>query len=177
MAFKKKTWSKRLVEYPNRRKLIKTDGSTETVTVERLEGTVSQEGDAFSEENMNDLEQRIEDEFTELNSNMEWKKLDGGNLYVMYNDIAVLVRANKTGITLASQTKDTTIFTMPSTIKPNIDIFIPCSVLNSSYVQTTINANIILTANHVQLSSGGMLNNNVITFDAMFPRNWFDITE
>lgn len=133
----------------------------------------SQVGDSFGAADVN----AITEACNELNSNMEWKKLDGGNLYVMYNDIAVLVRANKTGITLASQTKDTTIFTMPSTIKPNIDIFIPCSVLNSSYVQTTINANIILAANYVQLSSGSMLNNNVITFAAMFPRNWFDITE
>ena len=70
MAFQKKAWLKRLTEYPNRRKLIKSDGSSEIVTVERVEGTVSQEGDAFSEENMNDLEQRIENEFNALNSDI-----------------------------------------------------------------------------------------------------------
>ena len=59
MGFEKKTWKQRLSEYPTRRRLIHTDGSTEVVDVERLEGTISQEGDAFSEENMNDLEERI----------------------------------------------------------------------------------------------------------------------
>lgn len=59
MGFEKKTWKQRLSEYPTRRRLIYADGSTETVDVERLEGTISQEGDAFSEENMNDLEERI----------------------------------------------------------------------------------------------------------------------
>lgn len=76
MAFEKKTWLKRLTEYPNRRKLTKTDGTTEIVTVERLEGTVSQEGDAFSEENMNNLEQRIENAITELGVEVIWSRPD-----------------------------------------------------------------------------------------------------
>lgn len=63
MAFVRKTWKDRISEYPTRRTLTKTDGSTEIVQVSRAEGTVSQEGDAFSSENMNDLEQRIDDTF------------------------------------------------------------------------------------------------------------------
>lgn len=59
MAFKIKTWVDRVSEYPTRRILTKADGSTETVTVARSEGEVSNEGDAFSAKNMNDLEQRI----------------------------------------------------------------------------------------------------------------------
>lgn len=59
MGFATKTWKDRITEYPTRRKLTKSDGSTETVTVERNEGTVSQEGDAFNAETMNDLESRI----------------------------------------------------------------------------------------------------------------------
>ena len=59
MGFVTKTWKDRITEYPTRRKLTKTDGSTETVTVERNEGTVSQEGDAFNAATMNDLESRI----------------------------------------------------------------------------------------------------------------------
>lgn len=59
MAFVKKTWKDRISEYPTRRILEKTDGSSETVDVARSEGEVSQEGDAFSAENMNDLEERI----------------------------------------------------------------------------------------------------------------------
>lgn len=60
MSFSKKTWKDRITEYPTRRTLTKTDGSTELVTVARSEGSVSQEGDAFDASNMNDLESRIE---------------------------------------------------------------------------------------------------------------------
>lgn len=62
MGFTKKTWKDRVSEYPNRRRLVKTDGTTEIVTVEREEGSVSVEGDAFDAETMNDLEDRIEAE-------------------------------------------------------------------------------------------------------------------
>ena len=65
MAFVKKTWKKRLSEYPTRRQLTYTNGTTAIVDVARLEGTISQEGDAFSDTNMNDLEQRVADAFTE----------------------------------------------------------------------------------------------------------------
>ena len=70
MGFIKKTWKDRISEYPTRRTLTKEDGSTELVTVSRSEGTVSQEGDAFCEDNMNNLETRIEDAFAEVNSNL-----------------------------------------------------------------------------------------------------------
>ena len=62
MSFVKKTWKARLSEYPNRRILTDTTTNEQTrVTVARDEGTVSQQGDAFSAANMNDLEQRIYD--------------------------------------------------------------------------------------------------------------------
>jgi len=41
--------------------LTKEDGSEELVTVSREEGQISVEGDAFSAESMNDLENRIEE--------------------------------------------------------------------------------------------------------------------
>lgn len=63
MAFEQKTWEDRITEYPTRRTLTKTDGSSEMVTVERSEGSVSKEGDAFSAANMNDLENRIAETF------------------------------------------------------------------------------------------------------------------
>lgn len=69
MAFAKKTWKARLVEFAGRRALKNV--STEETTiydVTRNEGTVSQEGDAFSAANMNDLENRIESEFNNLNA-------------------------------------------------------------------------------------------------------------
>lgn len=57
--FTPKTWVDRVSEYPTRRTLTKEDNSTEIVTVTRNEGTVSEEGDAFSAATMNDLEDRI----------------------------------------------------------------------------------------------------------------------
>lgn len=64
MAFEKKEWKDRLVEFAGRRKLNNTvTGESAVVDVERAEGQISQVGDAFSAENMNDLEQRIADGF------------------------------------------------------------------------------------------------------------------
>lgn len=71
MAFSKKTWLDRIAEYPTRRRLRKSDGSEELVTVAREEGTISQEGDAFSAANMNDLEERVSNEFDALNKNLK----------------------------------------------------------------------------------------------------------
>lgn len=66
MSYEKKEWKDRIAEYPTRRQLEKSDGSSEIVTVSRAEGNISQEGDAFSAENMNALEQRISNGFEEL---------------------------------------------------------------------------------------------------------------
>jgi hypothetical protein len=70
MSFQKKTWKDRITEFPTRRTLTKSDGSSELVTVARAEGTVSQEGDSFSAENMNNLETRIGNEFGEINKSL-----------------------------------------------------------------------------------------------------------
>ena len=43
MAFKQKTWTDRVSEYPTRRILTKEDGSTEVVSVARAEGEISKE--------------------------------------------------------------------------------------------------------------------------------------
>lgn len=77
MGFNLKTWVNRISEYPTRRKLTKSDGSTELVTVERAEGQVSQEGNAFSADEMNDLEKRISEGFNELNSDLDKRLLNG----------------------------------------------------------------------------------------------------
>ena len=74
MAFKKKTWKDRLVEFAGRRQITRVSGApngTMVVDVTRAEGTVSQAGDAFSAANMNDLEQRSANEFGEINGNFE----------------------------------------------------------------------------------------------------------
>ena len=68
--FSLKTWVNRISEYPNRRKLTHEDGSTELVTVARAEGQISAEGNAFSAEEMNDLENRIKGGFDEVNQSL-----------------------------------------------------------------------------------------------------------
>lgn len=65
--FNKKTWKDTIAEYPNRRTLTDAvTGATQTVNVTREVGTISQEGDAWSSANMNDLENRIENAFKGL---------------------------------------------------------------------------------------------------------------
>lgn len=67
MSFKQKTWKDRISEHPARRTLTDvSNNTTKTVDVAREEGTISQEGDAFSAANMNDLEQRVADGFSTL---------------------------------------------------------------------------------------------------------------
>lgn len=67
MAFNAKSWSDRLSEFPGRRRLKDViTGAEMVVDVTRAEGTVLKEGDAFSKENMDDLESRIKDAFDEL---------------------------------------------------------------------------------------------------------------
>lgn len=64
MEFTKKTWKNRIVEFVGRRNLENTlTGEVITVDVKRNEGEILQTGDAFSAENMNDLEKRISDAF------------------------------------------------------------------------------------------------------------------
>lgn len=67
MAFNAKSWADRLSEFPGRRRLKDViTGAEMVVDVTRAEGTVLKEGDAFSKENMDDLESRIKDAFDEL---------------------------------------------------------------------------------------------------------------
>lgn len=82
MAFSLKTWVNRISEYPNRRKLTHEDGSTELVTVARAEGQISAEGNAFSAEEMNDLENRIKGGFDEVNQSL--RELNEG---MIFNDV------------------------------------------------------------------------------------------
>jgi hypothetical protein len=59
MAFMKKIWKKREVQYPNQRKLLASADPT-VVTVQRQEGEIYEVGDAPNADNMNALETRIE---------------------------------------------------------------------------------------------------------------------
>lgn len=72
MAFVPKEWKDRLVEFAGRRKLTNVStGEEMIVDVARNEGAVSQEGDAFSAANMSDLEQRVAEEFNNINTNLQ----------------------------------------------------------------------------------------------------------
>lgn len=75
MAFVTKEWKDRLVEFAGRRKLKNVTTGAETVfDVSRSEGAVSQAGDAFSAANMNNLEQRIKNEFDTVNGSLDTLK-------------------------------------------------------------------------------------------------------
>ena len=72
-----KTWADRVSEFPTRRILTKEDASTEVVTVERSEGTVSVEGDPWKASEMNAMEGRIEDGFDRLGDTFEFAVATG----------------------------------------------------------------------------------------------------
>lgn len=93
MGFTKKTWKNRIAEYINRRLITMEDGSTSLVTVARDEGTISQEGDAFNAANMNDLEDRIESEFNEINQSLtQLKNPAKGTKGILVNGVAPLTK-------------------------------------------------------------------------------------
>ena len=99
-AWAKKVWKDRKTEYPTRRTLTKTNGSQEIVTVTRNEGSVSQEGDAFSAENMNNLEERIDAGFTEVKGKLTWKRIGSksiigaGSVTIPTNASEIIIKAN-----------------------------------------------------------------------------------
>ena len=63
--FERKVWTDRAAENLSRRRLTNVDTGEETLfDVTREEGEVTEEGDAFSAANMNDLEERIEEALT-----------------------------------------------------------------------------------------------------------------
>ena len=99
MSYEKKEWKDRIAEYPTRRQLEKSDGSSELVTVSRAEGNISQEGDAFSAENMNALEKRISNGFEEVSD----KIIPVTFLSIMNNTYACLSQSGKhiTGLLFA----------------------------------------------------------------------------
>ncbi len=73
MAFVKKVWQDRAVEFAGRRRLKNVATEEETVyDVTRNEGTILKEGDKFSAENMNGLENRIEAAFDDIEGNIQY---------------------------------------------------------------------------------------------------------
>ena len=128
MGFITKLWKDRQSEFPNRRTLTKEDQSTELVTVTRSEGVISEEGDAFSAENMNDLETRIKNAIgtgsipedlgadiiaaiNALNTNLSGKQ-NTLTLYTYGLNFDIASKAAKTGIITRAN------FGMPSSAIP-----------------------------------------------------------
>lgn len=88
-GFLKKIWKPRIVEHPGRRRLNDTS-QPEVYDVSRAEGNIVQEGDGFTADNMNGLEERIERAFEETDSVFsdafsEEKSYDAGS-YVIYEN-------------------------------------------------------------------------------------------
>lgn len=99
MPFTKKTWEDRLVEFAGRRKLTDvTTQAVQTVDVTRDEGNVSREGTAFSASNMNDLEQRIADCVSAMETTFQ------GGVDTLYNKCIScgVTPSNKTPTAIAS---------------------------------------------------------------------------
>lgn len=64
MSFNKFTWVDRVSEYPSRRTITDTStGVSQTATIVRNEGTVTEQGTPFNATNMNSLEDRIDNMF------------------------------------------------------------------------------------------------------------------
>lgn len=85
MAFIPKTWKDRISEYPNRRTLTYSDDTTAIATVARNEGEVTEVGDLFNADNMNDLEERIElglDSKADLDANSKIKAEQASSMSV-----------------------------------------------------------------------------------------------
>lgn len=93
MAYVKKTWKPRISQYPGRRRMVGT-GEANTYDITRAEGTVTQTGDAFSADNMNDLETRIGNEFTAINNNLQTKMPKTGGAFTG----PITVRGNVTAL-------------------------------------------------------------------------------
>lgn len=83
MAFIKRLWKDRISEFPNRRTV--NDGYvTKQVTVGRDEGNITEAGDSFDAANLNDLEQRIEDAYGDVQA------LVGSEVAAQYNQDNVI---------------------------------------------------------------------------------------
>lgn len=150
MAFNLKTWVNRISEYPNRRKLTHEDGSTELVTVARAEGQISAEGNAFSAEEMNDLENRIKGGFDEVNQSL--RELNEG---MIYNDV-------RTGVV---------------TVLPNSDISISDNTPTNFKDYVPLATTIIATYGSSDAHSHGMLGSPAIKDNTTCGVRYKNLTE
>lgn len=70
MAFEKYTWKDRIVQFVGRRRLINTEDEldVEAVDITRSPTSVTETGDRFNAQNMNDLEDRIANAFSVIDN-------------------------------------------------------------------------------------------------------------
>lgn len=142
MAFKKKTWIDRMVEYAGRRKITNVSTmSAQIVDVERAEGVVSEEGTAINAVNMNDFEQRTADAFSTVQQEIEGINSDlggfafkeeAGKKYVRGAD-AVWVPLGSNPYIMGSERMENNIF-VPSLESHNRN---PTSIAPSTYCTIT----------------------------------------
>lgn len=91
MGFNKFTWIDRDAEYLDRRTITDTStGLSQLVTITRNEGTVFEQGTAFSSENMNSLENRIDEMFPVSIQNIKTEEIIDliypiGSIYMSVN--------------------------------------------------------------------------------------------
>lgn len=97
MAYEKKVWKNRLSEFPNRRRLEPT-GIENTYDVIRSEGEIVEEGNKFSEDEMNDLETRIDTSLNEQSSALSSHASDSSIHVTATEKAAWNGKANKTDI-------------------------------------------------------------------------------
>lgn len=62
--YERKTWKNRETEFPGRRRMTAVDGQEDVFDVSREEGLILEEGDAFDADTMNNMEQRVEEGFS-----------------------------------------------------------------------------------------------------------------
>lgn len=70
MSYSKKTWTNRTSEYPNRYQMTSMNGNIADVAIVPKEGAITNEGDRFDADTMNNLETRIDNEFSSVESSM-----------------------------------------------------------------------------------------------------------
>ena len=107
MAFEKRTWLARIGTGLNKFIIGDKDGNNKQ-TLTNSPDTVSQEGDVISADNLNDLEDRIDNEFTSQNTRISDNETAIGNLNTSVSDLTNkvdgLVSVVSRGRTISSTT-------------------------------------------------------------------------
>lgn len=163
MAFITKEWKDRIVEYAGRRKLVNvSDQSEMIVDVTRNEGTVSQAGDAFSAANMNDLEQRVADEFSAISENLtandgsvfRYATVDGKDGRIRTVDGA------DTFFPFKSEPKPLSVETPNFTTASSFTQTINCEVGNIIFVAVGLNANDSMSSIQMSVTGATAINDS-----------------